>query len=958
MHKKKAPSGPPGRGAAAARQLGLLVDFSPDGMMIPEDGVNDADLEAEFMALVGAQPPQELKSKAPLPMETIEKMASLCMKDMDEGEEEEDDDDDDDVEDDDELLAELNEVLGEREEPQDTQSLPLAKSPGLLQPKVSPSSAGMETTLAERLAMYQTAITNAKQAGDSSKVRRYERGVKTLENMLVSVKKGRSINEDDIPPPVAMGKSLTPPLEIPPTQSTIPTQPPERQLPAVPPKTLSVPASHGSGVTEKPVSVASPVSSGSGSPESLTLLQERQREYKRAALRSKQEGNSEAATKYYRVAKSFDAVLEAMTRGEAVDLSRLPPPPDQMLKTLPSPGLQPRASTPGASTVSPSMPEMPPPPRALLEALEQRMERYRVAAGQARDKGDDRKARMHDRIVKQYQDAIRAHKSGRSVDVAELPVPPGFPPIQGLETATPTQQSLVGVLETAMRLANQDEEEEETKKPSTHSLPSPQPKVQASRPSIPGPGPAGKVAVKGSTKAQQQLAFLEGRKKQLLQAAVRAKQKNDLEGAKLFLRQAKGLEPMLEASVNGLPVDITKVPPAPVNKEDFTLVQRPGAAISLEEAGHYAELTKLMRQQHEMCLKYSNQFTHLGNVVETSKFEKMAEDCKKSMEILKQAHSRGFPLPKFHYEQRTFSVVKIFPELSSSDMVLFIVKGINLPTPPGLSPSDLDTFVRFDFPYPNAEEAQKDKTNVIKNTASPEFKEQFKLFIQRGHRGFKRAIQTKGIKFEVMHKGGLFKPDRALGTAQLKLEGLESACEIREILEILDGRRPTGGRLEVMVRLREPLTSQQLDTVTERWLVIDPLPPTAVPKAKAPPIPVQGRDQGGKSARSLQSLSVMAFDRERLERKIVAYKQARRVVPGELAQQYQDLVQHSQWQRAQLEQGGSGIRREYHTQLERYLQYYTEAARRLGSDGNRDAAKEALYKRNLVVEREVRAWGW
>lgn len=60
-------------------------------------------------------------------------------------------------------------------------------------------------------------------------------------------------------------------------------------------------------------------------------------------------------------------------------------------------------------------------------------------------------------------------------------------------------------------------------------------------------------------------------------------------------------------------------------------------------------------------------------------------------------------------------------------MLLFIVKGINLPTPTGegvaqkqgskgglvslprsdpclpagLSPSDLDAFVRFDFPYPN-----------------------------------------------------------------------------------------------------------------------------------------------------------------------------------------------------------------------------------------------------------------
>lgn len=58
--------------------------------------------------------------------------------------------------------------------------------------------------------------------------------------------------------------------------------------------------------------------------------------------------------------------------------------------------------------------------------------------------------------------------------------------------------------------------------------------------------------------AQQQLTFLENRKKQLMQAALRAKQQNDIEGAKLFLRQAKGLDPMIEASQNGLPVDITK----------------------------------------------------------------------------------------------------------------------------------------------------------------------------------------------------------------------------------------------------------------------------------------------------------------------------------------------------------------------------------------------------------------
>ncbi|XP_016073460.1 PREDICTED: coiled-coil and C2 domain-containing protein 1A [Miniopterus natalensis] len=944
MHKRKETPGPPGRGAAAARQLGLLVDLSPDGLMISEDGVNNEELEAEFLALVGGQPQtlEKLKGKGPLPMEAIEKMASLCMRDPDEDEEEGTDEED--VEADDDLLAELNEVLGEEQKT-------LESHPPVAQPKATAPSPEVEATLQERLALYQTAIESARQAGDSAKMRRYDRGLKTLENLLASVRKGNAIDEEDIPPPVAVGKGPTAAS----SHTPAPTLPASVNLPAPEPRvTVEGPPSNAPALSlglAKPQLPPGPCSTGS-----LAQLQSRQREYKLAALHAKQQGDSSAATRHFRVAKSFDAVLEALSRGEPVDLSRLPPPLDQLPPDSPSPPLQPPTPTTVLSTPGS---EVPPPPRTLLEALEQRMERYHVAAAQAKTKGDQRKARMHERIVKQYQDAIRAHKAGRAVDVAELPVPPGFLPIQGLEASESTQPSLVGVLETAMKLANQDEgpddeeDEEPKKQPNSPAAPTAQPKAPPSRAPQPGSTLAAKAAPKGtSTRAQQQLAFLEGRKKQLLQAALRAKQKNDVEGAKMHLRQAKGLEPMLEASRNGLPVDITKVPPAPVNKDDFTLVQRPGPGLSQESIRRYGELTKLIRQQHEMCLNHSNQFTHLGNIAETSKFEKLAEDCKRSMETLKQAFARGLPTPTARFEQRTFSVIKIFPDLSSNDMLLFIVKGINLPTPPGLSPGDLDVFVRFDFPYPNVEEAQKDKTSVIKNTDSPEFKEQFKLCINRSHRGFRRAIQTKGIKFEVVHKGGLFKTDRVLGTAQLKLDALETACEVREILEVLDGRRPTGGRLEVMVRIREPLTAQQLETVTERWLVIDPVPaavPTvAGPKGKAPLMPAPTREPGNRSARPLHSLSVLAFDQERLERKILALRQARRPVPPEVAQQYQDIMHRSQWQRAQLDQGGPGIRREYMAQLERQLQFYTEAARRLGNDGSREAAKEALYRRNLV----------
>lgn len=61
--------------------------------------------------------------------------------------------------------------------------------------------------------------------------------------------------------------------------------------------------------------------------------------------------------------------------------------------------------------------------------------------------------------------------------------------------------------------------------------------------------------------AEQQLLFLELRRSQLLRAALRSKQHNDLQGARLQLRRARGVAAMMEAARGGLPVDIAKVPP-------------------------------------------------------------------------------------------------------------------------------------------------------------------------------------------------------------------------------------------------------------------------------------------------------------------------------------------------------------------------------------------------------------
>ncbi|NXU96116.1 C2D1A protein, partial [Cettia cetti] len=738
--------------------------------------------------------------------------------------------------------------------------------------------------------------------------------------------------EAEIPPPVALGKGGGAPGPPPPVCPEPPVQPP------APPQPPSAP-------DPSPDPSPDPCPDPSSVPALRVQLQELQKE----ALAAKRRGDTATALRHFRAAKGF--AIEGSPGHQ--------PSPAQCRSAPVAPwggGTGRKRGTCWDLPVFPT-PALPRAPRDVREALEQRMERYRAAAAQARDSGDARKARMHERIVKQYQAAISAHSAGKAVDLSELPVPPGFPPIQGTEM--PSEPSISGMLEAALRLTGPEQEEQEEEEEEKRDIKAAKVAFGAAWPLCRAGG--GSLTPCGTPPpAQQQLEFLELRRRQLAQAALRAKRRNDLEGAKLLLRRAKGIEGLIGAARGGLPVDIAQVPEVPLDGAEFELGPGRGVPMPPEATKIFLQLAGALRKQHQMCLAYSRQFAQMGNISETTRCEALAEECRRHMETLRREHSRGAPPPKPRYEQRTFSVIKMFPELSSSDLELGIERGIGLPVPTGVAPGDLDTFVRFEFLHPSAEEAQRDKTNVVKNTDCPEFRARFRLRLLRGHRGLRRLLSSRGIKFEVTQKGGLFRPERALGSAQLRLEGLEGACELREQLELLDGRRRTGGRLEVWVRIREPLGAQrQLEPRSERWLVLEPgaeavvtsLPFCHIPQplhsAPGPPIPLP------RSLPTFPSLNLLLFDRERLERKMMPFGRAGRPVPPELRQQHQDLLRRIQGLRTRLQGGDPHFRREYAEHLERHLRLYTEAARRLGTQGEREAAKEALYKRNLV-ESEVR----
>ncbi|NXU44857.1 C2D1A protein, partial [Drymodes brunneopygia] len=87
--------------------------------------------------------------------------------------------------------------------------------------------------LAERAELYRAALGT--ENGNGARVRRLQRGLKTLEQMLESVRSGKRINEAEIPPPVAVGRGGGAPAPPPPVNPE-----PQMESPA-PPQTPPAP---------------------------------------------------------------------------------------------------------------------------------------------------------------------------------------------------------------------------------------------------------------------------------------------------------------------------------------------------------------------------------------------------------------------------------------------------------------------------------------------------------------------------------------------------------------------------------------------------------------------------------------------------------------------------------------------------------------------------------------------
>lgn len=793
------------RTAGSLAQYGLFEvpdNLDDIGGGINDGDENDDDLEAELAALTSDNN-VERQRRRNVPRKTIpdthlDTMVAESMKDIDSNEELSGDDDDPD------LLNELEMITGDKPASPEP---PVNAEVQQASPKKEDNNNDMDElikSLQERLTTYKEAERRAQVKNESSRVRRFGRGIKTLEGLLTDVQSGKTVDSADIPPPLPHSAIA----DV--TEDSTETKPPS-----------PVPVALEDG------SVPDSMPENTVNNETLDLLKKRQHEYKIAAIAWKKSGNVEEALQYVKIAKRFDMVIAALVAGNEIDLSDMPPSPTMPSLTSMSPSPRPAEKEENetqhessAETRPTGQEQMKLDGNTIGSALRERLEIYRRTKAIAEDEGNASKARRYGRICKQFEDAIKLHSRGKPVPLDELPVPPGFPPLStGTSSPSKPQENKQEVPPEPVP-ESKPSEEEPVKDSSETKGPTPPPRTN-----LPNKKPTQSIM----TRAGKQLMQLQQRQHEIKQAALSAKKDGDLDLARDYLRQAKGMQPLIEASIAGLPVDMNSVPLSPLAKtqlslenletkeqDSFTLVSGDDCT---EEGGTdqqiYDNLETRLVKQIKWCLSTRDHSKALGDVAGYNRWERLALGYKHDLDMLRVRKRNALPPPQHHYEVKTYAIVQSCTDLGDSDLELSIIRGVNYPR-------EADTYVMFELPCPS-DNPSSDRTSTVKESNNPEYEAVFQLngVIDRKSRQCQRTFKRHGLKCQVWAKGGFFRSDSLLGTVTVKLQPLETQCTLHDSFPLMEGRKAVGGKLEVKLRLRNPILSKQIEQITEKWLTID-----------------------------------------------------------------------------------------------------------------------------------------
>lgn len=200
------------------------------------------------------------------------------------------------------------------------------------------------------------------------------------------------------------------------------------------------------------------------------------------------------------------------------------------------------------------------------------------------------------------------------------------------------------------------------------------------------------------------MVMLQQRQREFKEAALKAKKDGDLDLARDYLRQAKGMQPLIQASIAGLPVDMNSIPLSPVAKlelvangltgqtdENFQLIfnedclEEPGGSdeqiydnlenqlikqikvrfyrfqlqSTLEIRSKYDRNLNVYVFLSQLCLSTRDHSKQLGDVPGYNRWERLALGYTRDLDMLRVRRRDALPPPLHHYETKTYAIVQL-----------------------------------------------------------------------------------------------------------------------------------------------------------------------------------------------------------------------------------------------------------------------------------------------------------
>eukprot|EP01128_Nolandella_sp_AFSM9_P006041 TRINITY_DN3039_c0_g1_i1.p1 TRINITY_DN3039_c0_g1~~TRINITY_DN3039_c0_g1_i1.p1 ORF type:complete len:977 (+),score=264.84 TRINITY_DN3039_c0_g1_i1:48-2933(+) len=178
------------------------------------------------------------------------------------------------------------------------------------------------------------------------------------------------------------------------------------------------------------------------------------------------------------------------------------------------------------------------------------------------------------------------------------------------------------------------------------------------------------------------------------------------------------------------------------------------------------------------------------------------------------------PPPLYFFEKTRFEREIVNNDISLHELEVTVLPGTDL-LGPGTE-TKLSLYTVMEFTWPDSNSPQNFTSSPV-SVEGPPFNPQLtgtKRFRIERKKSLVRFLKTRKLTLSLFQKKGFFRSDVLLGKANFKLESMltKSTCLVKA--EVVDGRKKTGGILEVRLRLNKPIVSPEKSVVVEKHLFI------------------------------------------------------------------------------------------------------------------------------------------